>query len=662
MKKNFNKATPVGLIIALGIVYGDLGTSPLYVFNSIIRDKVITPTLILGGLSCIIWTLTLQTTIKYIILTLKADNNGEGGIFSLYALIRRQKKWLVFPAMIGGASIMADGMITPPITVTSAVEGLKQIPFFSSISGAEIIYIVIIILLALFFSQQFGTANIGKLFGPIMFFWFLMLLILGSMHLFDNMNIFKALNPYYAMQLLTLYPNGFFILGAVFLCTTGAEALYSDLGHCGRGNIRISWIYVKVALIINYLGQGAWLLANFKGQIFTKDIIDNGFNPFYGIMPNSFKIIGIAIATIAAIIASQALISGSFTLISESMRLNLWPKMKINYPTEERGQLYIPGINTLMLVGCLGVVIYFQTSSNMEAAYGLAITLCMLATSILFANFLISRRTPRIWVYIYLAVYLTIELSFLIANLQKFPHGGFVTLIISGGLFTVMYVWYRARKIKNRYVEFVRLDQYLPTIQELSNDMSIPKYATHLVYLTSANNPKEIEHKIVYSILNRKPKRADIYWFVHVDTQDDPYTADYTVETIVPNEVIRVELRLGFRMEPRINLMFKKVVQDMVANKEVNITSRYESLQKNKVVGDFQFIVLEKFLSQDNELPIFEKLIMKLYFWIKKVSLSEERGFGLEQSNVTIEKFPLIVAPVRKLKLKRVFLDEPGEL
>lgn len=658
MKKNLNKATPIGLIIALGIVYGDLGTSPLYVFNAIIRDRVITPELILGGLSCIIWTLTLQTTVKYITLTLKADNNGEGGIFSLYALIRRQKKWLVFPAMIGGAAIMADGMITPPITVTSAVEGLKQIPFFSDITGTTIIYIVIGILFALFFSQQFGTANIGKFFGPIMFFWFLMLLVLGSMHLFDNLNIFKALNPYYAIELLTLYPNGFFILGAVFLCTTGAEALYSDLGHCGRGNIRVSWIYVKVALIINYLGQGAWLLANYKGQVFTKQIIDDGFNPFYGIMPDNFRIIGIIIATIAAIIASQALISGSFTLISESMRLNLWPKMKINYPTEERGQLYIPGINTLLLVGCLGIVIYFQTSSNMEAAYGLAITLCMLATSILFANFLISKRTPKLFVYLYLIVYLAIELSFLIANLEKFPHGGFVTLIIGGGLFTVMYVWFRARKIKNRYVEFVRLDQYLPMIQELSNDMSIPKYATHLVYLTSANNPKEIEHKIVYSILNQKPKRADIYWFVHVDTQDDPYTADYTVETIVPNEVIRVELRLGFRMEPRISLMFKKVVQDMVANKEVNITSRYESLQRNNVVGDFQFIVMEKFLSQDNELPIYERFVMRLYFWIKKISLSEERGFGLEQSNVTVEKFPLIVAPVRKLKLKRVFLDD----
>ncbi|HEY9340390.1 MAG TPA: KUP/HAK/KT family potassium transporter [Hanamia sp.] len=658
MRVNLKKVTPVGLIIALGIVYGDLGTSPLYVFNAIIRDRVISEELILGGLSCIIWTLTLQTTLKYIILTLKADNNGEGGIFSLFALIRRQKRWLVFPAMIGGASVLADGIITPSITVTSAIEGLRQIPFFSGISGDAIVYIVIGILIALFFSQQFGTASIGKLFGPIMFFWFLMLAVLGFMHLFDGLYIFKALNPYYGIKLLTVYPNGFWILGAVFLCTTGAEALYSDLGHCGRKNIRVSWIYVKVALIINYLGQGAWLLSHHNGKIFTKEIIDNGFNPFYGIMPENFKMIGIVIATVAAIIASQALISGSFTLISESMRLNLWPKMKINYPTEERGQLYIPGINTVLLLGCLGITLYFRTSSNMEAAYGLAITLCMLATSILFANFLISRRTPRMLIYLYLAVYLTIEMSFLIANLEKFPHGGFVTLIVGGGLFTIMYVWFRARRIKNRYIEFVRLEQYLPTIQELSNDMTIPKYATHLVYLTSANNPKEIEHKIIYSILNRKPKRADIYWFVHVDTQDEPYTSDYTVETIIPNEVIRVELRLGFRMEPRINLMFRKVVQDMVANKEVNITSRYESLQKNNVVGDFQFIVMEKFLSQDNELPFFERIIMKIYFWVKTISLSEERGFGLEQSNVTVEKFPLIVAPIRKLKLKRVFNED----
>lgn len=658
MTKNIKKVTPAGLLIALGIIYGDIGTSPLYVLNAIIRDKVITQELILGGLSCIIWTLTLQTTVKYVVLTLRADNRGEGGIFSLYALVRRQRKWLVFPAIIGGASLLADGMITPPISVTAAVEGLKQIQVFSNTSQSTVVYIVLAILLLLFFTQQFGTVSIGKMFGPIMLMWFFMLAVLGLSHLFDDLYIFKAINPYYAIKLLIFYPQGFWILGAVFLCTTGAEALYSDLGHCGRGNIRISWIYVKMALILNYLGQGAWLLANHTGQTFSKEVIDAGFNPFYGIMPDSFRIIGLVIATAAAIIASQALISGSFTLISESMRLNLWPKMKIVYPTEERGQLFIPGINTVLFFGCVGITIYFQSSSNMEAAYGLAITLCMLATSILYANFLVTRRTSSPMIYLYLFVYLTIELSFLFANLNKFPHGGFVTLIVGGGLFSVMYVWFRARKIKNRYIEFVRLEQYLPTIQELSNDNSIPKYATHLVYLTSANNPKEIEHKIVYSILNRKPKRADIYWFVHVDTQDEPYTCEYSVETIIPNEIIRIEFRLGFRMEPRINLMFRKVVEDMVANKEVNITSRYESLQRNNVVGDFQFIVLEKFLSQDNELPFFERIVMKLYFWLKRISLSEERGFGLEQSNIVVEKFPLIVSPANKVKMQRIFTDE----
>ena len=395
MIKNLNKVTGAGLLIALGIIYGDIGTSPLYVLNAIIRDKVISDELILGALSCIIWTLTLQTTVKYVILTLKADNRGEGGIFSLYTLVRRQKKWLVYPAMIGGAALLADGMITPPISVTSAVEGLKQIDFFSNITESTVVYIVIGILVLLFFSQQFGTASIGKMFGPIMCIWFGMLAVLGFSHLFDALYIFKAFNPWYGIKLLTQYPNGFFLLGAVFLCTTGAEALYSDLGHCGRGNIRISWIFVKSALIINYLGQGAWLLANHSGEIFTKAIIDDGFNPFYGIMPEWFKIFGIVIATIAAIIASQALISGSFTLISEAMRLNLWPKMKINYPTEARGQLYIPGINTILFLGCVGITIYFKSASNMEAAYGLAITLCMLATSILFANFLVARRTPK---------------------------------------------------------------------------------------------------------------------------------------------------------------------------------------------------------------------------------------------------------------------------
>jgi len=657
VSKNLNKVTSAGLIIALGIIYGDIGTSPLYVLNEIITGREISDLLIIGSLSCIIWTLTLQTTFKYVILTLKADNKGEGGIFSLYALVRRRKKWLVIPAMIGGAALLADGIITPPITVTSAIEGLRQIPAFHDITQQTIVTIVIAIISLLFFVQQFGTASIGKFFGPIMMVWFGMIAILGLSHIVDELSVFKALNPYYAVKLLATYPKGFWLLGAVFLCTTGAEALYSDLGHCGKGNIRISWIFVKTCLIINYLGQGAWLLAQYKGQIIPAAVMADGFNPFIGIMPQWFKLIGIIIATAAAIIASQALISGSFTLISEAMRLNLWPKMKINYPTEEKGQLYIPGISLLLFVGCVGITLYFQKSANMGAAYGLAITMCMISTSILFANFLVSKRTLPVWIYVYLAVYLLIETSFLIANLEKFMHGGYVTLIVGGALFAVMYVWFRSRKIKNRYVEFVHLEDYIPMIQELSNDKSIPKYATHLVYMTSANNHNEIEHKIIYSILNKKPKRADIYWFVHVDVIDEPYTCEYSVEHIIPNDIIRVEFRLGFRMEQRINLMFRKVVEDLVTNKEVNITSRYESLEKNNVVGDFQFIVLEKYLSQDNDLPIVERVIMKLYFWLKEISLGEERGFGLDPSNVTVEKFPLIVAPVANLNLKRVYFE-----
>ena len=656
MGKHINKVTAAGLLVALGIIYGDIGTSPLYVLNAIVKDKVITEDLVYGALSCIIWTLTLQTIIKYVVLTLKADNKGEGGIFSLYALVRRQKKWFVIPAMIGGAALLADGIITPPISVTSAVEGLAQIPVFNGIETKAIVTIVIVILSLLFFTQQFGSGSIGRMFGPIMLLWFLMLAILGFAHLFDDIYIFKAFSPHYAIELLTQYPGGFWILGAVFLCTTGAEALYSDLGHCGRGNIRISWIFVKSCLIINYLGQGAWLLANYSNKLIAHEVIDNyTFNAFYGIMPEWFKIFGIIIATTAAIIASQALISGSFTLISEAMRLSLWPKMKIVYPSEEKGQLFIPGINTLLFIGCTGIVLWFQKSTDMEAAYGLAITMCMISTSILFSNFLVSKRTFPFYIYVYLAVYLTIEISFLVANLQKFHHGGYVTLIVGGALFFVMYVWYRSRKIKNRYVEFVRLEHYIPMIQELSNDRSVPKYATHLVYMTSANNPKEIEHKIIYSILNKKPKRADIYWFVHVDTHDDPYTSEYIVDHIIPNDIIRVEFRLGFRVQQKINLMFRKVVEELVNNKEVNITSRYESLEKNNVVGDFQFVVMEKYLSNDNELPFFEKVVMKLHFWLKEISLSEERGFGLDPSFVTVEKFPLIVSPVPKISLKRIF-------
>lgn len=662
MSNSINRVTAAGLLIALGIIYGDIGTSPLYVFNSIINGRLVSEALIIGSLSCIIWTITLQTTVKYVLLILRADNKGEGGTFALYALVRRRRKWLVIPAMIGGASLLADGIITPPISITSAIEGLKNIPVFHEITVNTIMYIVLTILVIFFFLQQFGTGSIGRMFGPIMFIWFTMIAVLGCMHLMDDLSIFKAFNPYYAINFLINYKGAFVLLGAVFLCTTGAEALYSDLGHCGRSNIRVSWLYVKACLLLNYIGQGSYLLAHREGIVVSEAVKEQlHLNAFYDLMPGWFVIVGVVVATSAAIIASQAMIAGSFTLIGEALRLNLWPKMKVNYPSEAKGQLFIPTLNLLMFLGCAGVVMYFRESSKMEAAYGLAIIITMIATTILFANFLVLHRIKAFWIYIFLVFYLAVEITFLAALSHKLLEGGYITMLIATVNFGIMYVWYRSRKIKNRYVEFVRLEHYIILLQELSNDKSVPKYATHLVYMTSAGNPKEIEHKIVYSILNKKPKRADIYWFVHVDTVDDPYTCEYSVDHIIPNDIIRVEFRLGFRVQQKINLMFRKVVEDLVSNNEVNITSRYESLERNNVVGDFQFIVMEKYLSQDNELPFFERVIMKIHFWLKEASLSEERGFGLDPSFVTVEKFPLMVSQIPQISLRRVYDEQPEE-
>jgi len=640
---SLSKISAAGLLVTLGIIYGDIGTSPLYVMKAIAGNSPISELVILGGISCIFWTLTLQTTIKYVFLTLRADNKGEGGIFSLYALVRRRKtKWLVFPAIIGGSTLLADGIITPPISVASAVEGLQVMN-----PDIPTIPIIISIITVLFIIQRFGSNFVGKFFGPMMLVWFSMLAILGIANLPLHYGVFAAINPMYAYDLLVNSPGGFWILGAVFLCTTGAEALYSDLGHCGKKNIRVSWIFVKICLLLNYFGQGAWLLQQ-QGQVL------DGRNPFFSMMPVWFLPAGIIIATLAAIIASQALISGSFTLINEAIRLNFWPKVKVVYPSNLRGQLYIPSVNWLLYVGCVGVVLYFKESSGMEAAYGLAIVLTMLMTTLLLSYYLYLYEFPKLLIAGVFVIYITIELSFLAANLSKFSHGGWVTILIASVLVAVMLVLYYARKIRNSLVEFVPVNDYLPLIDNLSSDTSIPKYATNLVYLTSANNCNEIEEKVMVSILQRRPKRADVYWFVHVDVLDEPYTLEYKVTQVLAQKVIRLDFRIGFRVDPRINLMFRQAVGDMVKNEEINIESRYPSLSKRNVVGDFRFVVLEKFLSLDNELPWVQKIIMDVYFQLKKVSLPEERAFGLDTSSVTVEKYPLIVKPVQGLKLKRI--------
>lgn len=641
-----HKVSAGALLVTLGIIFGDIGTSPLYVMKAIVGKNPISSDAVIGGISCIFWTLTLVTTLKYVILTLRADNKGEGGIFSLFTLVKKTKvKWLLFPAVIGGSALLADGIITPSISVSSAVEGLRGIT-------AEIntVFIVLIILTLLFTIQQFGTKFIGKFFGPVMLIWFLTIATLGVAALSTNLTILNALNPVYAYDLLVIHPGGFWILGAVFLCTTGAEALYSDLGHCGKKNIRITWIFVKISLLLNYFGQGAWLL-NHEGKLLSDFA---GGNPFYSIMPEWFLVTGIIIATAAAVVASQALISAAFTLINEAIRLNFWPKVKLVYPTILKGQIYIPSINWLLWIGCIIAVSHFKESSNMEAAYGLTINIDMLMTSTLLLFFMYLKRYNMIAIVLFALVYFSIELSFLVANLGKFLHGGWISILLSSLLITIMLIWFQARKIRNRYVEFVKLSDYLPVLEDLSRDLTVPKYATHLVYLTSANNREEIESKIIYSIMQKQPKRADIYWFVHVDVVDEPYRMEYKVSEFIHDDVIRIDFRLGFRIDPRVNLMFRKVVEDMVKNKEVDITSRYKSLNKNNIIGDFRFIVIEKFLSYENELPFYEKVILDVHSFLKHLGLSEAKAFGLDTSSVTTEAVPLIITPPKELNLKRI--------
>lgn len=631
------RLTFAGFLISIGIVFGDIGTSPLYTFTAIIADHPISELIVLGGVSAIFWTLFFQTTLKYVFITLRADNKGEGGIFSLYTLIRRYKKWLLIPAIAGGAFLLADSIITPPISVSSAIEGLKLESHDLQIT------IVIGIIVGLFLIQRKGTNFIGKLFGPIMMVWFTMIGILGVASLVTDLSVLRALNPYWAWKLLSEHSGGFWLLGGVFLCTTGAEALYSDLGHCGRKNIQISWLYVKVCLVLCYFGQAAWLLNS----------PEPGVSAFFGLVPHWFFIPAIIVATLATIIASQALISGSFTLVAEAIRLNLWPKFRVIFPTDVRGQIYIPTINWLLMTGCIAVVLHFGESKHMEAAFGLSVTLTMLMTTILLTFYLIVKKVNRFAVYSLLLIFLTIEGSFLVANLKKFPEGGWITMAIGMIIFTIMYVWHRAHEIRKSLQEMTGLAQYIPILKELSVDESIPKYATNLVYLTSSDDEDKIEERIIRSILYKQPKRADIYWFIHVDVMDEPYHMSYKVNIIEPNDLIRIDFRLGFRVQPRINLLFRKVVEEMVQRNEVNIQSRYISLDKHNISGDFRFVIIHRFLSFENELSLGNDFILKLYFLLRKISLPDEKEFGLDYSNVTIEKSPLILSSPKSLPLVR---------
>jgi KUP system potassium uptake protein len=641
-KSTVQKVTAASLLVALGIIYGDIGTSPLYVMKAIIGQREISKLLVYGGISCIFWTLTFQTTFKYVLLTLSADNHGEGGVFSLYALVKRFGKGkLIIPTILGATTLLADGIITPPISVTSAVEGLGDI-----VPNIPILPIVIVIISGLFFFQRFGTQKVGFFFGPAMVIWFSMLFVLGFVQILDHPAILTALNPMYAYELLVEYPHGFWLLGAVFLCTTGAEALYSDLGHCGKKNIRTTWVFVKIALVVNYLGQASWLMNQSNHFL-------EGKNPFYTIMPHWFLFAGVIISTFAAIIASQALISGSFTLINEAVSLNFWPRVTMKNPTNLKGQIYIPSVNTILWVGCILMVLYFRTSANMEAAYGFSITIAMLMTTVLLNYYLIYiKKMNRIVIGVIITVFAAIEIAFFVANIVKIKER-WMFLFFELFIFMTMYVWFFSRKINNNFVKFTNLTEHTARLEELSNDVSIPKYCTHLIYLSKADRNYEIEEKILNSIFSKKPKRADVYWFFHINRTNSPFDLNYEVIELLDDKVIKIVLNIGFRIQPKVELYFKRIVQNLVDNKELNLHIRADGSTKYNPEPDFKFVIIEKFLSVENEFAIRDGLLLNSYYILKNMSLSDTRAFGLDKNDVVIEEIPIVYQPISNLELER---------
>ncbi|MBF1540370.1 MAG: KUP/HAK/KT family potassium transporter [Prevotella salivae] len=637
------KLTAMGLLIAIGIVFGDIGTSPLYVMRTILRaNPHFDANYILGAVSCIIWTLTLQTTLKYVIVALRADNKGEGGVLALFTLIRKRGyRWLFIVAILGASTLIADGVITPAITVTSAIEGLHGLS-----TDIPIVPIVLFIISTVFFIQRFGTGSIGTYFGPFMLVWFLLLGILGMIHVVDYPYIIKAFNPYYAIKLLASSPEWFLILGAVFLCTTGAEALYSDLGHCGRRNITISWIFVKVMLILNYMGQGAYIVSHSASM-------HTGINPFYAIMPNWLLIPGIIMATGAAIIASQALISGCFTIFSEAVHLNFWPTMKFKYPSIDKGQIYIPRINNLLYILCIITVLLFQTSAHMEAAYGLSITITMLTTTVMLAVYLKQRFTPHWLVIVFLLVYLLIEGFFFLANLTKFAHGGWFTIMLALIAGSTMYIWYRASNIRRKYLKFKKLSDYYDIIRDLKADETIPKYATNLVYIRQSDSDDMVEDKLIYSIINKQPKRADHYFLVHFSNDDAPDTLNYTCHELIEQTLYAINIRVGYRVNPLMTLYLRQIVEDLIAQHRFDIRSCYPSLRKHNIAGDFRFIVLHRIYYASTVVSASDNFMLHLFGFIRHIGIDDEQALGLDTSNVTVERVPFVINNKYKQRITR---------
>ena len=659
-KEKSKRISAAGLLIAIGIVYGDIGTSPLYVMKAIVAGNGgignVNRDFIVGSISLVLWTVTLLTTLQTVFIALKATNHGEGGIFALYTLVRKHAKWLVLPALLGGAAILADGTLTPAVTVTTAIEGLKGIQFGNSIpvnTQNMVIAITVVILLLLFSIQRMGTSFIGKAFGPIMFIWFTFLGGIGLMNMAHDWSILQAINPYYAIKLLASPYNkeGVFILGSVFLATTGAEALYSDVGHVGKNNIIGSWPYVFVCLALNYFGQGVWILQHPTYHT-TGD-----FNPFYETVPNDIRLVAIVLATIAAIIASQALITGSFTLVAEAIGMKFLPRMNIIYPSNEKGQIYIPSVNKMICAATIAIVLLFRTSAHMEAAYGLSITISMLMTTILLFEWLIIKGVHLIWDWIFLLFFGLLDVIFMVASLSKFFHGGYVSLVIAGFICLIMYIWYYGNKIRDKRESrnaYVRLDDYIDMLTQLSHDEDYPTYADNLVYMAKVKYNKFIKREILYSILDKRPKRAKAYWFVTVNVTNEPFTAEYAVNTFGTKNVINVQLFLGFKQQQRVNVYLRQIVHDLIADGTIESQPQEYTTTPGRDVGDFSFVIVNDVISPQTQLRGYEKALVEARVWLQNLSSNPASWFGLDYADTVVERVPLILGDQHRIHITHI--------
>ena len=643
-------------LVTIGIVYGDIGTSPMYVMKSILEGNGgighVDQAFIIGSLSLVIWTITLLTTIKYVLIAMKADNHGEGGIFSLYALVKSCGKWLIVPAMLGGAALLADGVLTPAVTVTTAVEGLRSIASMDRFLGpgqAKVVVITLIIITVLFSVQHAGTSKIGKAFGPVMLLWFSFLGLTGLWNVFSLPVVLKAFNPVYAVQVLFSPHNkaGFMILGSVFLATTGAEALYSDMGHVGKENIYASWPFVKICLILNYLGQGAWILQNqgFSSLNFIEDL-----NPFFLMLPPMMRPFAVLLGALAAVIASQALITGSYTLVSEAISIDLLPHLEIRYPSDTKGQLYIATVNTILWIGCSLVVLYFRSGARMEAAYGLAITVTMLMTTLLISVYLRKIRKQAALSWAVLLVFGAIEAVFFLSSLGKFTHGGYVTVILTLLLLLLEVIWYRGTQIERQYSTPLRFEDYIPNLKKLHEDESIPLLTHNLVYLEKEDDPTLIDRDILFSILDKNPKRAAAYWFVSINVLNEPETMYYEVETYGTDFIFHVRLNLGFRCSQRINVYLRQIVQDLQESGELPPQDKKYSIYGDSTVGTFQFCMIHKAVSTKSGLSALDEFILNTKYAIRRAAGQRVKWYGLDNSSLIIENVPLLTGGAKNVK------------